>query len=127
MRRASRTGRALSGAALLALLGAGCAETARIQSRPAGASVEVDGRNIGVTPLTLTVPRSEWPHDFTCRVSKEGFVPETKRLTPQIGGGRVVAGLFTVGLIYLFKSPYVFGSDIYDFDLPYDTTASRAD
>lgn len=108
---------------LVALVATSCAETARIVSRPSGSQVQIDGRVVGVTPMTLTVPRSDWPRTFVCSVSKEGFVPETKQLTPQIGGGRVVAGILTVGLALAFKSPYVFASDTYDFELNYVPTA----
>jgi hypothetical protein len=73
--------------------------------------------------MTITVPRADWPRSYVCRVSKDGFVPESRNLTPQIGGGRVMAGLFTIGLVYLFKSPYVFGSDTYEFELSYDVPA----
>lgn len=121
---ARRARRGASVLALCALVVMGCAESTRIVSRPSGAHIQIDGRPLGVTPMTFTVPRSEWPRTYSCQVSKEGFVPQTVLLKPQIGGGRIVAGLFTVGLVFLFKSPYVFGSDIYDVDLAYDMPAS---
>jgi hypothetical protein len=114
-------------ATLGVLLAISCAETTRIVSRPSGAQVKIDGRLAGVTPLTFTVPRSEWPHTFSCQVTQDGFVPETRLLTPQIGGGRITAGIMTVGVALLFKSPYVFASDQYDFDLSYASGASSSD
>lgn len=102
----------------------GCAESTQIVSRPSGARVLIDGRPAGVTPMTFTVPRGDWPNTYSCEVSKDGFVPQTLPLKPQIGGGRIVAALFTVGLVFLFKSPYVFGSDLYDVDLAYDVPSS---
>ena len=121
---ACRAGRRAGALALVALVAMGCAEATQIVSRPSGARVQIDGRPVGVTPMTFTVPRGDWPRTYSCEVSKEGFVPQTLPLKPQIGGGRIVAGLFTVGLAFLFKSPYVFGSDIYDFDLAYDVPSS---
>jgi hypothetical protein len=116
-----------AGVALAALAIAGCAVSTRIESQPSGANVSIDGKPIGVTPATLTVPRSEWPRAYVCRVDKEGFETETRTLEPTLGGGRVAGAIFTVGLSLLFASPYVFSEDTYEFALSYDdTTASRA-
>lgn len=123
--RAGYTPRCRTGALALCVLAAlGCAESTQIVSRPSGARILIDGRPLGVTPMAFAVPRSDWPRTYSCEVTKEGFVPQTMLLKPQVGGGRIVAGLFTVGIVFLFKSPYVFGSDVYDFDLAYDVPAS---
>lgn len=86
-----RLGAWASGAAALALVGAGAAwwwtrpaveVTAglcqhRVQTEPPGATIRVDGEEVGLTPWT--VERS-CPQALTIRLEKPGFVPATRIL-----------------------------------------------
>jgi serine/threonine-protein kinase len=50
-----------------------------IDSRPAGATVRLDGAQVGVTPLELIRPRDPSPHAL--RLELDGFVPLDAQLT----------------------------------------------
>jgi hypothetical protein len=64
--------------------------TISISSDPPGASVLAgDGRSLGVTPLTLQLPRSSEPMLF--RVSKPGYVEGQLRLVPDSDRPAVVS------------------------------------
>lgn len=58
----------------------------RIDSTPAGARVSLDGEDVGVTPLELTVAPGQ--HDV--RVAKPGFVAQLQRITAVEGGHEAI-------------------------------------
>jgi hypothetical protein len=89
---------------LLAL--AGCSENAVIQSVPIGAKVFINDRLVGTTPALFTVERSHFAHAFGLRLEKQGYEPYVGELTTRVCGGRVTAAVFTLGVFYLFKSPW---------------------
>jgi hypothetical protein len=99
--------------ALLAtcLVIAGCAESTLVRSYPAGATVYLNGQREGITPLVLTVPRTQFDQDtLRVRVEHEGYQSEERTLTTQRCNGRVVGGVFTFGILLLFKPPTCFAS-----------------
>jgi hypothetical protein len=82
----------LAVAALFALPPQTRADSLTISSSPAGASVEVDGKACGVTPLRLEYPGGYFhkthtvfgarlEHALTLRIFKDGFVPQQITLT----------------------------------------------
>lgn len=82
----------------------GCGDHVLIRTAPPGAKAYVDGKLIGRTPVDFHVPRSEIkPHSL--RVEKEGFEPVDDAIRTRIAPGRVVGAFFSLGIVYLFRSP----------------------
>ena len=90
--------------AVLSLV-AGCAESALIRSSPEGADVYVNNQLIGTTPVTFTVPRSELADSYELKIEKDGYEPYVGTMPTRIAGGRATAAVFTLGIVYAFKSP----------------------
>jgi hypothetical protein len=59
-----------------------------ISTRPAGARVVVEGRDVGVTPVTVS---DLAPGRYTVRVTREGYVAQEQRVT--VSAGRPVQSL----------------------------------
>jgi len=81
-------------AAACAFLLQGCAIMARgtsqeipVTSHPGGARITVNGKNMGVTPLSLKLAKKK---DHLIRIEKEGYVPIEVRAVAQRSGGRRV-------------------------------------
>lgn len=89
---------------LLVVLLSGCAERARIASVPSGARVFIEGSEVGVTPYILTVGRSKI-RDIPYRIELEGYRPVEGTLRRGVAPGRVFGAIFTVGILYIFRSP----------------------
>lgn len=89
---------------LLCLGLSGCAEYVSIYSVPEGAKVYLNGRYTGTTPYTDYVSRAD-VRPIPYRVEKPDFEPAEGTLETAVAPGRVVAALFTLGLVYAFKSP----------------------
>lgn len=63
---------------------AGCTESTLVRSYPAGATVSVNGEPKGITPLVVTVPRSQFDKEtFRVRVDHEGYESEERMLVTQ--------------------------------------------
>lgn len=62
----------------------GTSQEIPINSDPTGAKIQLDGKEIGTTPTTLTIPRSTTAH--TLLLTKDGFEPKTETLTPGANG-----------------------------------------
>jgi hypothetical protein len=90
---------------MIACLMPGCAETAMIRSEPTGANVFIDDQLAGKTPFPFRVDRGEI-RDYNLRIEKAGYEPVGDIITPRIAAGRAVGAFFTVGIVYLFRSPY---------------------
>ena len=94
--------------ALLAIL-AGCAESTQIRSHPEGARISVNGRFVGTTPVSFTVPRNEFTaQDFTVTAEHEGYESSQTLLQKRTCPGRIVGGVFTLGIVLIFKRPTCF-------------------
>jgi hypothetical protein len=90
---------------------AGCAESTLVRSYPPGARAYLNGQPKGITPIVLTVPRPQFDKEtFQVRVEHEGYQSEERTLTTQRCAGRVVGGVFTFGILLLFKPPTCFAS-----------------
>jgi hypothetical protein len=85
---------------------AGCSENAVIQSDPIGAKVFIDDRLVGTTPALFTVERSHFAHSYRLRLEKAGYEPYAGELSSRVSASRASAAVFTLGIFYLFKSPW---------------------
>jgi hypothetical protein len=90
------------------LLVMGCAESTHIRTSPPSARVYVDGQFVGVSPTIFTAPRSEFQQARVCRAELDGYAPAEEPMRTGFSVGRFTGALFTLGIVYLFKSPYVF-------------------
>jgi hypothetical protein len=88
----------------IALL-AGCAETVLIQSQPTSAQAYIDDRSVGMTPFEFGVEKGDLQRSYRLRLEKEGYEPYAATIDTRIAGGRMTAAFFTLGIVYLFKSP----------------------
>jgi len=58
----------------------GTSQEIPIDSDPTGAKIQLDGKEVGTTPTTVSIPRSTTAH--TLLLTKDGFEPKTETLTP---------------------------------------------
>jgi hypothetical protein len=58
----------------------------KVSSTPAGATVTVNGKSLGVTPTTVKVPAFE---TSILALAKDGYAPETEKVTPKTSGTAV--------------------------------------
>jgi hypothetical protein len=90
---------------------AGCAESTVVRSYPAGAKVYLNGELKGITPIVLTVPRSQFSDENSrVRLEHEGYDSAEATLRTQVCPGRVVGGVFTLGIVLIFRRPTCFVS-----------------
>ena len=94
---------------LLALITAvsvyGCAEGVAIKSYPLGAKAFVDGQYIGTTPAEADIPRSAVGQPHSWRVEYRNCDSAEGQLQTRVAGGRIVAYIFTLGVVAIFKGP----------------------
>ena len=64
--------------------------TVRISSQPMGAAITIDGKSEGVTPTAVQMPAFQ---AATIVLTKDGFLPDTERVTPRAQGAAVRAVL----------------------------------
>jgi hypothetical protein len=55
----------------------------KVSSTPPGATVTVNGKSLGITPTTVKVPAFE---SSTLAITKDGYAPETEKVTPKASG-----------------------------------------
>ena len=98
-------------AIVLCVVLSGCAEYAVVRSYPPGAKLYRDGQFEGLTPVTVRVPRSQFSEEnFRIRLEHTGYEPLEGTLRTQVCGGRIAGGVFTLGIVLLFKRPTCFSS-----------------
>lgn len=83
----------------------GCSESVMIRSSPSGAKVYVNDRPTGMTPVVFSVKKGDLEHTYNLRLEKDGYDPYAGALQTHFAGGRATGAFFTLGLVYLFKSP----------------------
>lgn len=88
----------------LSSLLAGCGDSVLIRTTPPGAKAYVDNNMIGLTPIDFRVPRSEITQ-HSLRVEKEGYEPIDDTIRSRFAVGRAFGAFFTVGIMYIFRSP----------------------
>jgi hypothetical protein len=86
---------------------AGCAETTMIRTYPPGSAVVVNGDPIGSGPVEFRVPRTQIPAGglFHYRVEHEGYRAADGEFRTTPAAGRIAGGIFTIGILFLFKNP----------------------
>jgi len=62
----------------------------KVSSTPAGATITLDGKALGVTPTTVRVPAFE---SSTLALTKDGYAPAREKVAPRASGGTVHAAL----------------------------------
>ena len=88
---------------------AGCAESTLIRSYPMGARISVNGNFIGTSPVVFSVPRNQFTtQEFTVTAEHPGFEPGRATLQKQTCPGRIVGGVFSLGISLIFKRPTCF-------------------
>lgn len=83
----------------------GCSESTVIRSDPLGATVYLNEQFIGVSPAAYQVPSALLPERLRYRVEKEGYQTAEGELHSFVSGGRVVGGVFSLGVSLMFKRP----------------------
>lgn len=100
-----------AGLIVLSVAMVGCAESTVIRSYPSGAKLYVNDQLKGITPVVLTVPRSEFADEnFRVRLEHDGYATAEEKLQKRVCGGRIAGGVFTLGIVFLFKRPTCFAS-----------------
>ena len=108
------------GIGLLALLTTitGCAESTMIRSYPVGARISVDGIFVGATPAKFVASRQDFEQKtFVAVAEHPGYQRTEYTLQRTTCKGRIVGGVFTLGILLLFKRPTCFQSPQY-IDMP---------
>ena len=96
---------------------AGCTESAMVRSYPPGSKLYVNGEFVGVTPVIYAVDSAEFSkRDFAVHLDRVGYTSADGVLRKQVCPGRVTGGVFTLGILFLFKHPTCFTSP-QDFSL----------
>jgi hypothetical protein len=90
---------------LLAGVAPGCAEYAVFRSSPSSARVYVNDEFVGLTPATLTIPRSAMGKTFYYRIEHEQCLPTAGELRKWVAPGRIVGYVFSAGIVAIFKGP----------------------
>jgi hypothetical protein len=97
--------------ALVAIaLASACAHRTRILTQPPGASVFIADQFTCITPCMHSTPATELEDRTPLRLEREGYEPVSAELQTGYMTSRIVGGLFTLGLVPLFKWPYTYNS-----------------
>jgi hypothetical protein len=106
----------------------GCAESVLIRAYPRDARITVNGEPLGTSPVQYTVPRQRWPQDgyFHYHVEHAGYQPQDGVFTSKPAGGRIAGGIFTLGVLFLFKGPTALPEEIQVVLEPVAATAPPA-
>jgi len=106
----------------------GCVESTHIRAYPPDAQIAVNGQALGTSPVVYSVPRGRWPKDgyFHYHVERAGYHPQDGTFTSKPAAGRITGGIFTLGLLFLIKSPTALPEEIEVILQPVATTAPAA-
>lgn len=90
----------LAALVVVALVTSGCASSTLIESRPAGATVTLDGEYyVGETPLRVRdMPWIMGSRDY--QFTAEGHYPRVIQIKPRRSGAHTVACMCTLGLLW---------------------------
>jgi hypothetical protein len=78
---------------IVLLLASGCTALVRIEKNVPGATVKIDGRVVGKTPLELNLSDGIW-EDFSVVIEKPGYSILRTRLHKEPKVGTFIAGMF---------------------------------
>lgn len=91
---------------------AACSETTRIYTTPPGATVWINGRELGPAPVKLRVKSwSARPNGFHYHVEKRGYLPQDGYVQPHLSVSRIVAAAVSSCLTCSFHGFYEFDED----------------
>jgi len=78
-----------------------------IRAYPSDTEVTVNGEPLGKTPVEYVVPRARWPRDgyFHYHAERADYRPQDGSFTSKPAGGRITGGIFTLGILFMFKRP----------------------
>jgi len=111
----TRTPRAwLAIAAIVTTAISGCSEALRVKSQPPGATVYLDGVNVGETPM---VYRTRQVRPLSYKVEKQGYPAVTGKVGTRVAGGRVVGAIFTLGILAIVRPMRAFVPRVIDAHL----------
>ena len=94
----------------------GCAHKTRIVTNPPGAKVYVRDQMVCTTPCTYETPATRLERHTPLRIERRGYATVNSELRTGIMAKRVVAGVFTLGIVPLFRWPHTY-YDRHSFDL----------
>jgi len=86
----------------------GCAESVMIVTDPPGANVFVNDKLVGLSPTEYSVEKDQLAREYSLRLEKPGFAPVADTLRTRRMPGRTTGAVFTLGILYLFRSPLSF-------------------
>jgi PEGA domain-containing protein len=93
------------------LVWVGCSESTMVRSYPPAAKLYVNGQFVGLTPVAYTVDSAQFSKtDFSVRLDRTGYASVDGTLRKQTCPGRVTGGVFTLGILFIFKGPTCFSS-----------------
>lgn len=95
---------------------AGCSQSTFFRSDPPGARISVNGQFVGITPARYEMAEQNVPRVIHYRVERGGYLPQEGEIRARFSGGRLVGAIFTLGLVYAARSPFVY-KEVYDFAL----------
>lgn len=108
----------------LAFLLCSCSETLRLKSAPSGASIYINDKHVGETPVTFATStgdrmRGPWRYRVTYRDAAIG----SGEIETRVSRGRIWGAVFTAGILMVFRSPRVFVADeiVFKFVPPTET------
>lgn len=101
---------------LVAAILNGCTQAIVFRSDPPGARVSLNGDFIGITPSRYEIPERPLPEVLNYRVERGGYLPQEGQIRPVFGVGRLFGAIFTLGIVYVFRNPYLYKAH-YDFAL----------
>ena len=87
---------------------AACADSTLIRTEPPGAAIYVRKKFVCLSPCEYSAPRSEFSPHTALRIEKTGYEPIETELKSKIMPSRIVGGVFTLGIVPLFKRPYTY-------------------
>lgn len=93
----------------------GCAHLTRLETNPSGASVFVNDQFQCITPCLYGTGATQLA-ELPLRIERPGYETVRDHLKTTILTSRIVGGLFTLGLVPLFKWPHTFQS-VHSFNL----------
>jgi hypothetical protein len=107
---------------------AGCAETTTIRTYPPGATVAVNGQPIGTGPIEFSVPRTQIPAGgvFHYQAERQGYRPAEGDFRTSPAKGRITGGIFTLGILFLFKNPTTLPEEIHVVLEPTNAPGTKA-
>ena len=95
---------------MMAVAIAACADATRVRTTPAGAALYVRDGFICITPCVYEAPRSQFSTHTPVRVELDGYEPVESELKTAVLAGRIVGGVFTLGIVPIFKRPHTYVS-----------------